>query len=94
MLSAGLKQWVCINTVLGLLVVASALAVVRSTHETREQLNVLEQKRRQSAALHVQSGQYLLEQSAWDALGRIETEATEKLNMVLPRGDQLVVVAP
>ncbi|MBR9909082.1 MAG: cell division protein FtsL [Gammaproteobacteria bacterium] len=79
---------------LWLLVIISALLVVRTTHEARTQLNLLEVKKREAAALHVQWGQYLLEQSAWASLGRIEKEATEKLNMVLPQGEQLIVVTP
>lgn len=77
---------------LWLLVIASALAVVRSTHEAREQLNRLEVLRREATQLHVRWGQYLLEQSAWSAYGRIEKEAAEKLNMVFPQGEQLIMV--
>lgn len=88
-----LGQWP-LAAVLWLLVVGSALAVVRSTHEARIQLNALEEKRRRAAELHVQWSQYLLEQSAWAALGRIEKEATEKLRMKLPRDEHLVVVRP
>ena len=88
------RRWVAINAALWLLVMVSALAVVRVTHESREQLNALEKARREAAALHVQWGQYLLEQGAWGALGRIEQEATEKLHMVLPKGEQLIVVVP
>lgn len=74
------------------LVLVSALAVVRTTHEARSQVNQLEVLRREAAQLHVQWGQYLLEQSAWSAYGRIEQEATEKLHMMVPRGEQLVMV--
>ncbi|WP_460853009.1 cell division protein FtsL [Pseudomaricurvus hydrocarbonicus] len=74
------------------LVLASAFGVVRSTHEARARLNQLEVMRREAAQLHVQWGQYLLEHSAWSAYGRIEKEATEKLHMTIPRGEQLVMV--
>lgn len=77
---------------LWLLVLASALGVVRTTHEARTHLNQLEVMRREAAQLHVQWGQYLLEHSAWSAYSRIEREATSKLQMVVPRGNQLVVV--
>lgn len=77
---------------LWLLVLASALGVVRTTHEARVHLNQLEVMRREAAQLHVQWGQYLLEHSAWSAYSRIEREATSKLKMTVPRGDQLVVV--
>ena len=76
-----------------MLVLISAMAVVRSTHEARAQLNQLEVMRREAAQLHVQWGQYLLEQSAWSAYGRIEKQATDSLDMVIPRGEQLIVVS-
>ncbi len=86
------KQWALL-LILWLLVLISAMAVVRTTHEARTQLNQLELMRREAAQLHVQWGQYLLEQSAWSAYGRIEQQATQKLNMLVPKGDQLVVVS-
>lgn len=78
---------------LWLSVIVTALAVIHSTHETRRELNALEGLRREAAQLHVQWGQYLLEQSAWSAYGRIEKEATEKLKMTFPKGEQLIMVA-
>jgi cell division protein FtsL len=86
------KQWALL-LILWLLVLISAMAVVRTTHESRAQLNQLEVMRREAAQLHVQWGQYLLEQSAWSAYGRIEQQATDKLQMIVPRGEQLVVVS-
>ena len=85
------KSWLMLLS-LWAAVLSSALAVVRTSHEYREQLNSLELLRREAAQLHVQWGQYLLEQSAWSAYGRIESEATDKLHMIVPRGEQLVVV--
>ncbi len=78
---------------LWLAVLVSALAVVRTSHLTRLKINQLEVLRREASQLHVQWGQYLLEQSAWSAYGRIEKEATEKLHMIVPRGEQLVMVS-
>ena len=87
-----IRQWLSL-LVLWLLVLVSAMAVVRTTHESRAQLNQLEVMRREATQLHVQWGQYLLEQSAWSAYGRIEQQATEKLHMTIPKGEQLVVVS-
>ncbi len=86
------KSGLVLLVVLWLAVLASALGVVRSTHEARVQLNQLEVLRREATQLHVQWGQYLLEHSAWSAYSRIEKEATEKLHMVIPKGEQLVMV--
>ncbi|WP_439136078.1 cell division protein FtsL [Pseudomaricurvus sp.] len=85
------QQW-SVLLLLWVLVLASALGVVRSTHESRTRLNELEVMRREAAQLHVQWGQYLLEHSAWSAYSRIEKEAKSKLNMIIPRGEKLVVV--
>ncbi|NIB40065.1 cell division protein FtsL [Pseudomaricurvus alkylphenolicus] len=93
MTSSNLKAK-AVLAVLWLLVLGSALAVVRSTHESRTQLNELEVLRREAAFLHEQWGQYLLEQSAWSAYGRIEQQAREQLQMIVPKGEQLVMVQP
>ncbi len=85
--------WRLAVVLLWLAVLASALAVVRSSHEARSELNRLEILRREASQLHERWGQYLLEQSAWSAYGRIEKEATEKLHMVVPQDDQLIMVA-
>ena len=79
-------------TLLWVAVLASALSVVRVAHESRQKLNQLEVLRREASELHVQWGQYLLEQSAWSAYGRIEQQAVDELGMVQPEGDQLVVL--
>lgn len=89
---AAKTQWPVL-VLLWLLVLISALGVVRTTHEARDRLNQLEVMRREAAQLHVQWGQYLLEQGAWSAYSRIESEATSKLKMIVPRDDQLVVVS-
>ena len=82
------------NAMLWLLVVGSAMAVVRATHESRVLYNVLEKNRRESAELHVQWGQYLLERSALASYGRVEKTARDELSMVVPKGEQLVIIHP
>lgn len=80
--------------VLWVLVVGSALAVVSSTHEVRQQVNHLEGLRREAADAQVEWGKYLLEQSTWAAYGRVERIATDELNLQMPSGDQILVVTP
>lgn len=75
-----------------LLVVISALAVVASTHQTRERVSRLETLRREASELQVVWGQYMLEQSTWAAYGRVERLAREELNMHLPEDDDIVMV--
>lgn len=91
-LNAGRGRW-WVVIVLWLLVLVSALAVVRTSHQARVKLNQLEVLKRHAGQLHVQWGQYLLEQSAWSAYGRIEKEATQKLRMAAPKQEQLIMVS-
>ncbi|WP_423897609.1 cell division protein FtsL [Candidatus Pelagadaptatus aseana] len=87
------KRVVAVAVLWGLVLV-SALAVVSVSHKSRSRLDQLEVLRREAAQLHVDWGRYLLEQSTWSAYGRIEAVASEKLNMTLPQGEQLVMVKP
>lgn len=77
---------------LWVLVLVSALAVVASTHQTRNQVDRLETLRRDAAELQVVWGQYMLEQSTWAAYGRVERLAREELTMYLPGADDIVMV--
>lgn len=73
-------------------VMASGVAVVYSTHLSRQLFSELESQRRIAAELHVQWGQYLLEQSTWAAYSRVERVAAEKLQMQSPQGQKIIVV--
>lgn len=77
---------------LWLAVLASALAVVASTHQVRKHTNNLEVLRREAAQLQVEWGQYLLEQSTWAAYSRVEAIATKKLDMFPATAEQIVMV--
>lgn len=87
-------QWLWPLVVLWLLVLASALAVVASTHEVRQKVDQLETLRREAVELEVVWGQYLLEQSTWAAYSRVERLAVEELNMKVPETEQIVMVTP
>ncbi len=81
-------------TLLWTAVLGSALAVVVVSHLCRQlysELAVLEQ---QANEYQVEWGQYLLEQSSWASLSRIEQLAREQLGMRVPRDDELRVVQP
>ncbi len=76
------------------LVVASALGVVYSKHQSRKlfvELNGLQKTR---DALEVEWGQLQLEQSTWAASGRIEELARERLNMTQIEYGKIVIVEP
>lgn len=77
---------------LWLAVIGSALGVVYSAHSARSDINSLALLKREAQQLHVEWGQYLLEQSAWSAYSRIEQQAKEELHMRVPTGERLVMV--
>jgi cell division protein FtsL len=69
---------------LTVLVVASALAVVYSTYESRQLFNALQKEYRHEVTLEEQWGRLLLEQSTWASPVRIEEVAITKLKMKVP----------
>lgn len=70
----------------------SGLAVIYLTHRDRVMFNELQQLKNDANALGVQWGQLLIEQSTFGLEGRVETKATEQLNMRLPEIDSIVMV--
>ena len=91
---SGNNKWPIVPVVLltALLVLASSLGVVYSTHKTRVATRTLEELRREENALQVMSGQYLLEKSSWAAYSRVEDIAARKLNMKVPQAENTVLV--
>ena len=80
--------------VLWLAVLGSAMGVVLVSHLCRQlysELAVLEQ---QANEHQVEWGQYLLEQSSWASLSRIEQVARENLGLRAPEEHELRVVRP
>ncbi len=75
-------------------VVGSAMGVAYMGYQSRVATQQLEALRDQAAALHVQSGQYLLERSTWAEYSRIEFLAIEKLGMTVPGLESIVVIKP
>lgn len=76
------------------LVMASALAVVYSTHETRQLFMKLNQLNARHDAMSVEWGRLELEQSAWGTHARVERIARGKLHMVMPDSRDTVYVTP
>lgn len=79
-------------SLLWLAVVVSAVAVAHYSHLCREQYAQLTAMEREANQLQVDYGRYLLEQSAWGSLQRVESIATEQLAMGTPRVDEIVMV--
>jgi len=78
--------------VLWVSVVVSGVGVVYSTYLSRQLFNELNTLHHTAGDLHVQWGQYLLEQSTWAAYGRVEEVATDELHMTVPPAERIVMV--
>ena len=79
-------------TVLFSLVLASAILLVYSKHQSRKLFVELQQLRHQVDALNTEWSQLQLEQSAWSGHGRIERIARKRLSMVMPESVDVVFV--
>ena len=78
--------------VLWLLVVVSALAVAFVSHQCREKYGQLAAMEREANQLQVDYGKYLLEQSAWGSLQRIENMAANNLQMRSPKPEEILMI--
>lgn len=74
------------------LVFSTAIGVVWAKHESRVLFLELEAEKAARDGLKTQYGQLQLEKSAWAAHSRVEQLAHEKLNMVMPNPEQVVII--
>ena len=81
--------------IIGLLgaLLASGLAVVRTTHQNRFAFNELQELRELANQLEIQWGQLLIEQSTFGVEGRVEQKAREQLDMQVPDLSQIIMVS-
>jgi len=79
-------------TLLFSLVLASAVLLIYSKHQSRKLFVELQQLRYEIDALNTEWSQLQLEQSAWSGHGRIERVARSRLSMVMPESDDVVFV--
>lgn len=82
------------NGVLLLACLGSALAVIATSHLTRDQYARLQQLEREHQQLQTEWGQLLLEEGAWSSPARVERLATQRLEMRLPEIDEVEVIRP
>lgn len=78
-----------LNVLLLVLVVAAALSVVTSQHKARKSFIALQQEKEHARQMEVEWGQLQLEQSTWAAPARVETIASQRLQMQLPKKEQV-----
>ena len=83
-----------LTVVLALLLFASSLGVVFSTHQARRLFVELQGLLKVRDELNTQWGRLQLEQSTWATHGRIEKIANNKLDMVIPPPGAVVIVQP
>lgn len=83
-----------LNLILLVLCLLTALAIIKASHQTREQYGELQRLESEFQQLQTVYGQLLLEQSAWSAPTRIEGLAGERLEMRLPEIEEIEVVRP
>ena len=79
---------------LALLLFASSLGVVFSTHQARRLFVELQGLQQIRDELNTDWGKLQLEQSTWATHGRIETIANNQLDMVIPPPGAVVIVQP
>lgn len=75
-----------------LAVVLSAVAVVYSKHQSRKLFVELQALYQQIDELDIEWGRLQLEQSTWSSHGRIEGIARKKLNMTLPKANEILYI--
>lgn len=75
-------------------VLASAVAVAWSAHWNRQLLNQLYAELSVRDKAQAEWGRLILEQSTWTAHSRIETLASEQLQMRIPEPGEVRMVAP
>jgi cell division protein FtsL len=78
--------------VLGVLLLATALGVVWTRHESRVLFVELQELNGRRDELNIEWGRLQLEQATWAEASRIERLAREKLNMQTPEQDDMVVI--
>jgi cell division protein FtsL len=83
-----------LNVVLGIGLIASAVATVYVQHHRRMQFVELRTLERERDGMQVEWGQLKLEQSTWATHERIERLALEKLDLHMPPAADVVLVLP
>ncbi|NOU00791.1 MAG: cell division protein FtsL [Gallionella sp.] len=87
-----LRSGVALNAALLVIVVLCALSVVTSQHKARKLYVSLQQEKDSAQKIEVEWGQLQLEQSTLATLARIEKVAMRRLQMQLPKKEQVQYV--
>ncbi|KFF49021.1 cell division protein FtsL [Gammaproteobacteria bacterium MFB021] len=88
----GARSIILILLIVALL--ASALAIISTSHLTRLQYARLQKLENQRDALQTEWGRLLLEESTWSSPARIEALASKRLDMRVPSVGDVKVITP
>jgi len=91
---SGVLFWRIAVVLLGVAVLVSALGVVYTKYQTRVLFAELQVLHAEADKMNVEWGQLQLEQSTKLTHGQVEQLARERLDMVLPSSEQVVVIRP
>jgi len=75
-----------------ILVMVSAVGVIAAKHESRKRFVALQTLEKARDEMNVEWGQLQLEQGTWATHSRVERIAREKLRMVNPEMETVVIV--
>jgi cell division protein FtsL len=81
-----------VNLVLLAVLIACAVSLVASRHQSRQLFVDLEREQARARAYEVEYGQLQLEQSTWSMPARVEKVAREQLRMQVPPAGRVDVV--
>ena len=82
------------NVLLFAALIACALALVTSQHQSRKLYVELQKEQELARSLEVEWGQLQLEQSTWATHARVEKLAVQSLGMRVPPASRIQVVPP
>jgi cell division protein FtsL len=74
--------------------IATAMGAVYARHESRKLFIELQRLEVERDAMNVEWGQLQLEQSTYTRHDTVEDAARKRLNMEIPRPDQMVILRP
>lgn len=81
-----------LSILLGFAVLASAISVVYSKHESRQLFVALQSLETERDAMNVDWGRLQLEQSTWATHARVAKQAKKKLGMVVPDMNNITII--
>ena len=86
------RQPLVMIVVFAVVCVISALAMIKTKHESRRLFVELEALTDERDRLNIEWGQLQIEQSTWATHARIEQVATDDLSLVRPAATEILVI--